>query len=150
MEIRYRNKNVCIIDDCGSTPIKAKSSLKSLKEDFPESTTIVVFEPSSGSRNIKSVESYENSFQNADIILLPRFSKLGLDTKSERFDEKDLEKILTKFNFSARFIEDDEILVNQIIKIIKSNVNTTVLFMGSHSFRKIIQNLINILKNGKN
>lgn len=149
MEVRYQDNSVTIVDDFGSTPAKARQSLRTLREDFPNTQNIIVFEPSAGSRNIKSLDSYESSFDNSDLVLLPRFTTLGLDTKSERFDEAELEKVLLKYKYAAKFIKDDEILVKDIIKLVKSHTKTTVLFMGSHSFRRIIQNLIEILKNGK-
>ena len=149
MEVRYKNISVTVIDDFGSTPAKARQSLKNLKEDFPNTQKIIIFEPSAGSRNLKALGSYENAFENSDLVILPRFTSLSLDTKSERFDEAELEKILLKYKYNVEFINDDDFIIKYIVNLVKSHSNTTVLFMGSHSFRKIIPNLIEILKNGK-
>jgi UDP-N-acetylmuramate-alanine ligase len=149
MEIRYQDKSVTVVDDFGSTPGKAKQSLKTLKEDFPGKNNIVIFEPSAGSRTLKSFPSYKGSFDNSDVIFIPKFSILGLDKDNERFDEIELTKKLSEYRYNAKYIPDDNLLVNEILQIVSIQKNTIVIFMGSHSFRKIIQNLIQNLKNGK-
>lgn len=149
MEIRYKDKSIIVVDDFGSTPGKARQSLKTIKKDFPDKDNIIIFEPSAGSRTYKSLESYFNAFENSDLILIPRFTALGSNTKSERFSEDELVEKLIQYKYLAKHINDDDLLVKTILEIIENQKNSVILFMGSHSFRKIIPNLINALRNGK-
>jgi UDP-N-acetylmuramate: L-alanyl-gamma-D-glutamyl-meso-diaminopimelate ligase len=152
MEIRFQDKNVTVIDDFGSTPGKARHALRSLKDDFPNNKIIVVFEPSAGSRTINSSGSYVKSFDDADLVFLPRFTPVGSMPQGTRFNEMDLLQVLLDYNYNAKYIGNDEILVQEIIKEIKLNKNSrhsVVLFMGSHSFRGLIKNLVMALKNGE-
>lgn len=148
MEMRYKDENVSIIDDFGSTPGKVRLALRLIDEDFPNTKKIVVFEPSAGSRAKKSLDTYKGSFDNADFVLLPRFTILPPNKKIERFAEHELIAKLTSQKIDAQVFFDDEKLVQEVLNIVNKNKKCVVLFMGSHSFRKVIPNLIKSI--GKN
>ena len=149
MEIRYKTSDLIIVDDFGSTPIKVSTSLKTIHEDFPNFHNVIIFEPSSGNRVAERIKSYEKTFLNSEMVILPRFSILPPSKSIKRFTEDDLAKKLMKSGFNAKVILNDILLVKFLSELAHKKKPLIILFMGSHSFRKIIPNLIEDVKKWK-
>ena len=141
MEIRYKSKDLIIIDDFGSTPAKLIRSLKKIDEDFPGFSTLVIFEPSAGSRVVENIKMFEQKISNCKLLILPKFTKLPINRDVKHFTEEELSNKLKNFGTNTKVILDDQQLVDFLIEYINKQKPLIVLFMGSHSFRKIIVNL---------
>ena len=135
---RYKSDNLVIVDDFGSTPSKVQTSLKTINEDFPGFHIIVVFEPSAGSRVIESFPAYENTFKNCELVILPKFTTLPQSSAVKRFTEDELSQKIKTYGTNTIAILDDSQLDQFLIDTAKRDKPLIILFMGSHSFRKII------------
>lgn len=142
LEIKVQNNNFLIIDDFGSSPPKAKGSLKALRSDYPKSKIIAIFEPNTGNRTEASIPTYVDAFKMADEIIFPRFTKLPrIDQK--RLTAEELIESLRPFYNNITYVGDDDVLVKLLVKEIEfgEDVHKIIVFMGSHGFRGMIDKL---------
>ncbi|MBD3362166.1 hypothetical protein GF362_00420 [Candidatus Dojkabacteria bacterium] len=142
LEIRYRNKNLMIIDDFGASPPKARSSILAVKKVFPDYKLHVVFEPNLGSRTYKAIEEYDKTFHKIERLYLPRFTKVS----GKYLENYDLEKYLKKKNIKAQAISDDEELIEIVSGNIYEHKKSIILFLGSHGFRGMIEQMTELLE----
>ncbi len=131
-----------IIDDIAHSPVKAQSTLETLKKIYKSKKIVVVFEPNTGNRKQQSIPQYDSAFVKADMVLIPRLTKikhnpLDLDIPLEG---KDIQNIISKTHPNVHYQEDD----NQIIETLIQNTTKgdVVVFLGSHGFRGMIEELI--------
>lgn len=149
LEIVHREENSLIIDDFGSSPPKVKGSLAALRDDYPDAQITVVFEPNTGNRTPESVETYENTFEQADEVIFPRFTKLPKVKDLVRYSEEDLaKKLKEKFGQEVALVQNDDELVEYLKAKLEDQgkVFKIVVFMGSHGFRGMIKQLVSLLK----
>lgn len=140
LEIKYDNYEEIVIDDFGASPSKAQSAIESIKSEYPEYKIIGIFEPNLGSRKRDGLEEYKDTFNSLDEVYLPRFTRV----KGEFISNKDLKNYLEDKLENVNAISNDK----ELLGILKESANnqTIYLFMGSHSFRGMIEGLIHILK----
>lgn len=137
LEVRYKSEDLIIIDDFGSSPAKAKGSIKSVKNEFPDFGIISVYEPNEGARTEESLTLYKNVFDDVKLILLPEFRKV-----INRISEVELSSQLKSINYNSELVKSSEELWNKVKSLEKK---TIILFLGSHSFEDKIQYLISKL-----
>ena len=149
LEKRYENK-VTVFDDIAHSPEKARSILDNLKKIY-SGKTIAIFEPNIGGRSRESVKKYDNAFENADIVIIPRLTKLKIaeDDSLQPMNGEELARAISKTHKNVIYIEDDNTLVNRILEIIKvldnSRNDNVIAFLGSHGFRGMIEQTITSL-----
>ena len=146
LEKRYEG-DITIFDDIAHSPAKAASVLKTLKEIYNPSTAlrvnkiIAIFEPNTGNRRPEAKPSYDNAFADADEVIIPRLSAAKIDPdQPAHLEASDLVRIISKTHSNCRAIEDDEALVQYLLTQIKKD--DVVVFLGSHSFRGMIDQLV--------
>ena len=141
LEKKY-DQDIIIYDDLAHSPTKAKATLKTLREIYPHSKIIAIFEPNTGNRKLQAAPGYADAFTNADAVIIPSLTKLKTDpTDTEPpFDGKFLRDIIAKTLDNAIFIEND----NEVIQYIEKNLKKedVVVFLGSHGFRGMIEEVI--------
>lgn len=125
-----------IIDDIAHSPIKAKNTLQTLKKIY-SGKIICVFEPNTGNRTKESIPSYKNAFNDAELVIIPKLTKLKND--SEYLNGVKLAEIIKKDNPNTIYLEDDAELVNYLLTT--TDKNDVVAFCGSHGFRGMIDEL---------
>ena len=140
MEKRYEH-GVTVIDDIAHSPEKAKSVLKNLREIY-KGKIIAVYEPNSGNRTKESINSYAEAFENADLVVIPRLTKLKIDEEEpeKTFDGKKLAEIISKTHKNVKYVDDDAELVEEIAK--NPDENGCIAFLGSHGFRGMIEETV--------
>lgn len=141
LEKRYEN-DVTIIDDIAHSPEKAKSILANLKTIYPGSTIVTVFEPNTGNRTPQSKPAYSTAFKDADEIVIPKLTKLKVDTAhpEKTFEGDELAKTIRESHANVHHIEDDEKLVEYLVHNRKKG--DVIAFLGSHGFRGMIEETI--------
>ncbi len=145
---------ITVIDAHAPTPEKARAGLESLREVY-KGKIVAIFEPNIGGRQRASQAMYDKAFAAADIVLVPRLTKLKVDATLSAADQPlegdELTKILAKSHADVRFIENDDALVEAAIKCVgdadsTSNDNAAnedvIVFLGSHSFRGMIEAVV--------
>jgi UDP-N-acetylmuramate: L-alanyl-gamma-D-glutamyl-meso-diaminopimelate ligase len=141
LEKRFEGK-VTIFDDIAHSPTKAKSILHTLRKVYT-GKILAVFEPNIGNRRPEAIPFYDNAFANADKIFIPRLTKLKTNpTETASLEGNDLANIIKG---EIVHVENDEELVNKIYS--EAKAGDVVVFLGSHGFRGMIENLVKKYEN---
>jgi UDP-N-acetylmuramate: L-alanyl-gamma-D-glutamyl-meso-diaminopimelate ligase len=143
LEKRYHN-SVTVIDDIAHSPEKARSILENLRNIY-KGKIIAVFEPNIGGRQKEASLKYDNTFDHADLVIIPRLSKLKIsEEKNLPMEGNELGKVISRTHPNVKYIENDILLVNFIIENTKKN--DVIAFLGSHGFRGMIDEVITSLR----
>ncbi len=146
-EKRYEGA-VTLLDCHAPTPEKAASVLESIREVY-DKKIIAIYEPNIGGRQRSSAYMYDNAFKNSDIVIIPRLTKLKIaEDKEPAIEGKELADIISKTQNHTLFIEDDIELVKTTCE--KATTGDVIVFLGSHGFRGMIEEIIGELKNKNN
>jgi len=138
--------DVTVFDDIAHSPEKARTIVHNLKEIY-SGKVIAIFEPNIGGRSRESVVKYDNAFTNADVVIIPRLTKLKIaeDSDEQPMDGAELAAVISKTHTNTKYIEDDEELVNFLIT--NSKKGDCIAFLGSHGFRSMIEQTVAELSN---
>lgn len=135
---------VTVYDDIAHSPAKAKSVLETLRAIY-DGKIIAVFEPNTGNRKPDSKPLYSQAFVDADEVVIPRLTKIKIDTADETppFEGQELAQTISKTHDNVIYIDEDQELVEYLV----DNVATgdVIVFLGSHGFRGMIEELISKL-----
>ncbi len=138
LEKRYAG-DITVFDDIAHSPAKAASTLKTLKNLY-KTKIIAVFEPNTGNRKQASAASYEHAFTHADEVIIPRLTKVKIDPENPSWNCEQLTDVISKTHTNAHHIHEDDALVKHIVTSTKKD--DVVVFLGSHGFRGMIEQLI--------
>jgi UDP-N-acetylmuramate: L-alanyl-gamma-D-glutamyl-meso-diaminopimelate ligase len=138
--------NVTVLDCHAPTPEKAASVLESIREVY-DKKIIAVYEPNIGGRQIESVAKYDGAFKNADVVVIPRLTKLkvdeGVDASMRPIEGEELAATIGKTHTQVHYLESDDNLVTFVKS--QSNSGDVIVFLGSHGFRGMIEEVITSL-----
>ncbi|MEI6238623.1 MAG: Mur ligase family protein [bacterium] len=139
-------KKVTVFDCHAPTPEKATSSLESIREVY-DKKIIAIFEPNIGGRQRESISMYDNAFKDADIILIPHFTKVKIDPneKDRPLEGDELAEYISKTHKDVRYIDDDEKIIEAAVSLV--NEGDCLVFLGSHGFRGMIEDAVKKLEN---
>src|SRR3989338_2469061 len=148
LEKRFEG-DMTVLDCHAPTPDKVVSVLHSIREVY-DKKIIAIFEPNIGGRQNETITKYDDAFKNADIVIIPHLTKLKIseDTKKESLDGEQLTKVISQTHKDSFFIEDDAKLVDFVIANAKKG--DCVVFLGSHGFRGMIEDVIKKLSLSRN
>jgi len=142
LEKRYE-KGITVFDDIAHSGEKASSVLETLRKIYTRKI-IAVFEPNIGGRERASEHMYNNAFKNADMVIIPRLSKLKISEEKEKPMEGDeLAENISKTHSQTIYIENDTELVKYLVENTKKD--DVIVFLGSHGFRGMIEETIGAL-----
>ena len=131
---------ITIFDDIAHSPAKAKAVLQTLRQIYT-GKIYAVFEPNTGNRRPEATPWYKNSFSSADEVIIPRLTKIKADPDEEpALEGEELAKIISETHSNARYFEEDEKLIAYLKQ--KTRANDVVVFLGSHGFRGMIDELV--------
>jgi UDP-N-acetylmuramate: L-alanyl-gamma-D-glutamyl-meso-diaminopimelate ligase len=137
LEKRLEGK-ITVFDDIAHSPEKAASVLENIKKIYT-GKIVAVFEPNIGGRSRESVAKYDSAFKDADMVIIPRLTKLKVgDDKPMEGDE--LAEVIKKTHSDVSYISDDEELVKKLL-----TSGDVIVFLGSHGFRGMIEQTITSL-----
>lgn len=130
-----------VFDDIAHSPMKVAPLLKSLREIYT-GKIIAVFEPNTGNRQAEAIPQYDHAFIDADEVVIPRLTKIKIDTSksTEPLSGDAIAQIINTTHNLVRYIENDNELLNYIKQ--KTTANDAVVFLGSHGFRGMIDELV--------
>ena len=135
---------VTVFDDIAHSPAKAKVVLETLQSIY-SGKIIAVFEPNTGNRKPESKPLYDQAFAAASEVVIPRLTKIKIDPADESppFEGAELAQTISETHDNVVFIDEDQELVDYLV----DNVATgdVIVFLGSHGFRGMIENLISKL-----
>jgi UDP-N-acetylmuramate: L-alanyl-gamma-D-glutamyl-meso-diaminopimelate ligase len=143
LEKRFEGE-VTLLDCHAPTAEKAQSVLHSIREVY-DKKIIAVFEPNIGGRQKESIAKYDNALSDADMIIIPRLTKLKISEEIEKpLEGNELADYISKTHKKVLYIEDDKALVEKIIK--EAKAGDVIAFLGSHGFRGMIEETVEKLK----
>lgn len=139
LEKRYEN-DVTIFDDIAHSPTKAQAVLESLRRLYT-GKIIAVFEPNSGNREHAALPRFAHAFAAADEVVIPRLTKIKTThNQVQPIDGEELAAVITQTHPQVRYIAEDQELVGYLKQ--KIQPGDVVVFLGSHGFRGMIENLV--------
>ncbi len=140
LEKRYEG-SITIFDDIAHSPPKAKAILESLKQIYTVKI-IAIFEPNTGNRRPQAAAWYDQAFAAADEVMIPLLTKVKFDqTELEPpFEGDELTRIIATTHPDVRYMPDDEQLIEYLQQ--KTQPCDVVVFLGSHGFRGMIEEVI--------
>lgn len=146
LEKRYQG-TITIYDDLAHSPAKAQATLKTLRTIFPNSKIVAIFEPNTGNRKTQAAAGYDKAFADASEVIIPALTKLKTSEADTDlpFEGQTLAEIISKTHPQTTYIENDNNLIEYIIKNTKKD--DVVVFLGSHGFRGMIDGLVKVLQN---
>jgi len=140
LEKRYDGA-ITIFDDIAHSPTKAKAILETLRQIYT-GKIFAVFEPNTGNRRPESVPSYNAAFKHADEVIIPRLTKIKTDpAEKPPLEGVELAAIIAKTHPKVQYIDEDKKLLAYLKE--KTRAGDAVVFIGSHSFRGMIEELVN-------
>ncbi len=135
---------VTVIDDIAHSPAKASATLETLRKIYKQKI-IVVFEPNTGNRKRQAIPQYKNAFTKADVVVIPRLTKLKIDPKDLELplDGQELAEVIAQTHPTVEYIDED----TAVIEFLQKNTakGDVIVFLGSHGFRGMIENLVEVL-----
>ncbi len=144
LEKRFEGE-IIIFDDIAHSPSKAEGVLTSLKKIYNCPIT-AVFEPNTGNRLPEAEAWYDNAFAAADEVVIPRLTKVKKNPAAhDPFEGQELAAIIRRTHPHVTYIEDDSELVRYLK--VKTPAGGVLVFLGSHGFRGMIEELIEKLQN---
>lgn len=91
--LKIKKLRVPVYDDYAHHPAEIKASLSALREKYPRSGIICVFEPHQAERLKSLFKDFASAFDEADnLILLPVYEVSGRDKKNKKFSAEKLAK----------------------------------------------------------
>lgn len=126
-----------IFDDYAHHPTEIKSTLKSLRARYPQSTLIAIFQPHTYSRTKTLLNEFVSAFDAAHNVIITDIFPSAREAIDPTVSSKLLVEKLSTRHPAALYIQSHEDIVNLIIKErLKDNV--TVVFMGAGDIYKLI------------
>lgn len=140
LEKRFEGK-VTVFDDIAHSPEKVSSVLRNLRAIYNKEKIVAIFEPNIGGRQRASAYMYDNAFKDADTVLIPHLTKLKISESETPMEGEELAKVIGKTHTNSHYIEDDKELVKKTI-----TSGEVIVFLGSHGFRGMIEEVITSLR----
>ena len=135
---------ITVLDDIAHSPQKASSVLQTLKNIYHDGKVIAIFEPNSGNRQKEAIAGYNNKFNDADLVIIPRLTTIKQAPGEEiSIEGEELTKIIKKTQTNTIYLDNDEELVGYLVKIAKPN--DVIAFLGSHGFRNMIESVVSVI-----
>ncbi|HAO52874.1 TPA: hypothetical protein DCQ85_05445 [Candidatus Magasanikbacteria bacterium] len=135
---------ITVLDDIAHSPQKASSVLQTLKNIYHDGKVIAIFEPNSGNRQKEAIAGYDNKFNDADLVIIPRLTTIKQAPGEEiSIEGEELTKIIKKTQTNTIYLDNDEELVGYLVKIAKPN--DVIAFLGSHGFRNMIESVVSVI-----
>ncbi len=133
--------NVTVLDCHAPTAEKAASVLESIREIYTKKI-ITIYEPNIGGRQRASASAYDHAFKNADIVIIPRLTKLKIaeNETDVPMEGSELVELISKTHSSVYYLESDEEVVT--FATTQREAGDVIVFLGSHGFRGMIEEVI--------
>lgn len=133
--------SITVLDCHAPTPEKAASALSGIREVYKK-RVIAVFEPNIGGRERESQNKYDNAFRDADMVFIPRLTRLKTseDESGSPIEGEELRSIIKKTQERTEYVEDDTDLVAKITSV--AGAGDVIVFLGSHGFRGMIEEAV--------
>jgi len=140
-EIIGEKRGVIVMDDFAHHPTAVCETTRAVREKYKGRRLIAVFEPRSNSsrRNIFQ-DRYASSFDEADLIMIPKPPLIQNIPPEERFSSERLVNELTEKGLKASYFPSTDLLLDELAKEVQSG--DVVLIMSNGGFDNIHRRLL--------
>ena len=138
---RIGEKNSAIVyDDYAHHPTEIKTTLSTLKKEFPDRKIVVVFWPHQYNRTRSLKNEFATAFTDADeVVLKPIYFVAGRDNK-EGISSEILSTMINKSGITAKVINEDAEIVKYLSS--KSREKSLIVTMGAPPIDKVAKDFI--------
>ena len=133
-----------LYDDYAHHPSEIKATLQAIKERFPGSQIVVIFQPHTYSRTKRLASEFASSFLNADLVFLADIFPSAREKFDPGISSKTLVAAINGIKNNAFYTP----VVTSAIKIMKNKLsdNSVIFTMGAGNLYLWHRKLINFLK----
>jgi UDP-N-acetylmuramate: L-alanyl-gamma-D-glutamyl-meso-diaminopimelate ligase len=143
-EILSTKSNITVVDDYAHHPTAVKETLFGLKNQYPESRIVAVFEPRSTTSRKKMYEDdYAKSFEFTDVVLIKDPNIRTQDNPEDILSTQNICDYLKSQKKEAFSIKTTDEIVLKLKEI--SAPGDVVVFMSNGSFDEIQQKFIDLI-----
>jgi UDP-N-acetylmuramate--alanine ligase len=143
LEIKGEKKGITVIDDYGHHPTEIKTTLKAVRESWPDRRIIAVFQPHRYTRTKALFDEFTRSFYQSDLLVVLPIYPAG-EEKIEGIDSDGLcEGIRTHGHKEAVFKEDFKEAVLHLKEILERG--DILLTLGAGNVWKVGEDVLDIL-----
>ncbi|MBU4259459.1 MAG: UDP-N-acetylmuramate--L-alanine ligase [Proteobacteria bacterium] len=144
LEVKGEAGGITIIDDYGHHPTEIKTTLKAVRESWPDRRIIVVFQPHRYTRTKALFNEFTRSFYQSDLLVVLPIYPAG-EEKIEGIDSYSLcEGIRTHGHKEAAFKEDFKEAVSHLKEILEQG--DILLTLGAGNVWRIGEEILEELK----
>jgi len=144
LEIKGEKKGITVIDDYGHHPTEIKTTLRAVRESWPDRRIIAVFQPHRYTRTKALFDEFTRSFYQSDLLVVLPIYPAG-EEKIEGIDSDGLcEGIRTHGHKEAVFKEDFKEAVLHLKEILERG--DILLTLGAGNVWKIGEEILEELK----
>jgi len=135
------------LDDFAHHPTAVRETIHAVKERFPERRLVAVFEPrSNSSRRRVFQERYAESFDLADLVMIPEPPLMEKVPQGERFSSHRLVSDLKKGGITACYFRSTDQLLECLLD--QARWGDLTLFMSNGGFDNLPQRFLKGLAQG--
>lgn len=144
LEIKGEKKGITVIDDYGHHPTEIKTTLKAVRESWPDRRIVAVFQPHRYTRTKALFDEFTRSFYQSDLLVVLPIYPAG-EEKIEGIDSDGLcEGIRTHGHKEAVFKEDFKEAVLHLKEILERG--DILLTLGAGDVWKVGEEMLEELK----
>ncbi len=137
---------ITVLDDFAHHPTAVRETIAAVTSRYPMKRLVAVFEPrSNSSRSNVFQESYPESFEGADLVMIPRPPLLEKIDPAARFSSERLVQDLRGKGFEAYYYQDTNGLLASLSEMARDG--DVVLFMSNGAFDNLPRRLSAAISN---
>lgn len=143
-EIRGEKNGILVMDDFAHHPTAVRETIIGVKEKYGDRRLLAVFEPRSNTsrRNIFQ-EKYADSFDGADVIMIPEPPLMETIPETDRFSSTRLVDDMKKRGLNALYFSNTDQLLGAILE--EASHGDIILIMSNGSFDHLHERVLEAL-----
>lgn len=139
-QIKAEINGVTIIDDYAHHPTEIAATLRGARQFYPKSRIIAVFQPHQHSRTRLLLHDFANSFDNADIVLMPEIYAVRDSAEDiASVSSRDVVALINKTSEKATYLPDFESTLTKLQEM--ATEGDVILTIGAGPVYKIGEDL---------
>jgi UDP-N-acetylmuramate: L-alanyl-gamma-D-glutamyl-meso-diaminopimelate ligase len=140
-EVRCVKGGVMLIEDFAHHPTAVQQTIEAVREAFPSSNLLAIFEPRSNSSRRKVFQQdYINAFAKADLAILKHVTSRAIDAGVELLDVDTLSKEISASGISSQCLPD--------VTAIQQAIWNEVTLTGNDDSVNAVHTVIVVMSNG--
>jgi UDP-N-acetylmuramate--alanine ligase len=131
MELKGETQNgVPVIDDYGHHPLEIRATLLAIKQKYPKNRLVCVFQPHTHDRTLKMWKEFTQSFEAADMVIIPNVYDARPDRESATVD---MTKFVSEIAKESTVVAIDGLGLGATKKLLTTSLkaNDVLLIMGA-------------------